>query len=118
MALLHGCRRRLPAKNGGFRPGQWGRARAPKLRCVAAHLLALALSHQVCAKYIRRVLTSLTKQVEPPDLGLVSESVRRSMAEAKDEWGLVRQPVGNFALSPAAQRGVDAETLKNTTSKL
>jgi hypothetical protein len=40
------------------------------------------------------------------------------MAEAKDEWGLVRQPVGNFALSPAAQRGVDAETLKNTTSKL
>ena len=36
------------------------------------------------------------------DLGYVSPSVRRSMAEAKEEWGLVRTPRGNFPLTPAA----------------
>jgi hypothetical protein len=36
------------------------------------------------------------------DLGFVSPSVRRSMAEAKDEWGLARTPVGEFPLTGAA----------------
>lgn len=36
------------------------------------------------------------------DLGYVSPSVRRSMAEAKEEWGLVRTPRGEFPLTMAA----------------
>ena len=52
------------------------------------------------------------------NLGFVSESVRRSMAEAKEEWSLVREPVGDFGLSPAAQRATDAVMLRNTSSKL
>lgn len=50
------------------------------------------------------------------DLGFVSESVRRSMAAAKAEWSLVREPIGDFELSPAAQRDVDAA--RSTDAKL
>ena len=43
----------------------------------------------------------------------VSESVRRSMDEAKEEWGLVRKPVGSFALTEAEGGPADAYTQRN-----
>jgi hypothetical protein len=46
---------------------------------------------------------------EEVDLGYVSASVGRSMGEAKEEWGLVREPRGEFPLTPAAAAATKAK---------
>ena len=46
---------------------------------------------------------------EEVDLGYVSASVGRSMGEAKEEWGLVREPRGEFPLTPAAAAAAKAK---------